>query len=587
LRSAVIDALIVLTMPLVDESSVLDIRFEAPSAHWAAAFLQLPLEAVQSDVTRRAAQMASAGVAHTAPVTLADLDRPAAVLTRTQWAIASRVDGTLSPRDLARQSGLSLYETVTSLGALIRRGLCAPVTLGSPAAARPASGATVASVPPAAVPATPLPPDAVSRLITRAAPPAARRPAAATLAVGSPDSSDPAPGPPALPARPATRYSGPLTPQAPAQPVPDHSDPLTRPAAPAQPAAASVPPVRSAPDEASLTRQSEASPARQPEAFPTRQPDGVTSADPAVPAARASWTDAATPVGRTPWPTSATSATSASPDTPVSRASWTGGAASAARDGNGPPPERRSFTPAATPTPLTPPRPPAASVPYGATPQAPVPAVNPAPVDVPSGTPGRPDLPSYPDYRRPTRRPWPQSEAPIPPATLAAPDAQPPAPTWGEPPASYPTRVPQSSRPARGAHRADRGPRPEAPRRPDDEASGAEAPEPPASLPTRRQPFNLPQRQPGRISTGDRYTTNAARSYTAAQASPAQAEDWARPTSFGRPAEADYPSDHPSAPLPITPAAPSQSGGGSESEDFTPAAPDLLRRVLDGLRRLA
>ena len=78
LRSAVIDALIVLTMPLSGGSSVLDIRFEAPSAHWAAAFLCLSLESVQPDVSRRAAQMARAGVAHTAPIALRDLDRPSA-----------------------------------------------------------------------------------------------------------------------------------------------------------------------------------------------------------------------------------------------------------------------------------------------------------------------------------------------------------------------------------------------------------------------------------------------------------------------------------------------------------------------------
>src|ERR1700727_3067339 len=142
LRSAVIHALIVLTMPLVGGSSVLDIRFEAPSGHWAAEFLRLSLESVQPDVSRRAAQMTQAGLAHTAPIALRDLDRPSAMLTRSQWAIASRVDGTLSPRDLARQSGLSLYETIISLGALIRRGLCVPAGLASPSPGQPAPGAS-------------------------------------------------------------------------------------------------------------------------------------------------------------------------------------------------------------------------------------------------------------------------------------------------------------------------------------------------------------------------------------------------------------------------------------------------------------
>ena len=206
LRSAVIDALIVLTMPLVGGSSVLDIRFEAPSGHWAAAFLRLSLESVQPDVSRRAAQMTQAGIAHTAPIALRDLDRPSAVLTRSQWAIASRVDGTLSPRDLARQSGLSLYETVISLGALIRRGLCAPADLASPGAGQPAPGATVSSVPPARAATTPVPPDALTRLVTRTAAPSRRHrtsPAVPAPAAPTPAETAPAPNGSADPGRAA------------------------------------------------------------------------------------------------------------------------------------------------------------------------------------------------------------------------------------------------------------------------------------------------------------------------------------------------------------------------------------------------
>ena len=45
-RSAVIDAVVVLTVPLADESFVSDIRFRAPSAHWAAAYSRLRVDAV-------------------------------------------------------------------------------------------------------------------------------------------------------------------------------------------------------------------------------------------------------------------------------------------------------------------------------------------------------------------------------------------------------------------------------------------------------------------------------------------------------------------------------------------------------------
>jgi len=46
-----------------------------------------------------------------------------------------------------------------------------------------------------------------------------------------------------------------------------------------------------------------------------------------------------------------------------------------------------------------------------------VPAVDPAPVDVPAGAVGSPVPPSYPAYRRSPQQQWPLSEAPVPPAT--------------------------------------------------------------------------------------------------------------------------------------------------------------------------
>ena len=139
LRSAIIDALLALTRPLAGRSSVSDIRFEAPGVHWAAAFVRLPLESAQSEVARRAEQMSCAGIADTVPVALADFDRGPAILTRDQWAIACRVNGSLTPRDLARQAGLPLYDTVTALGILLRRGLC---TLATPVPPPPRTSTT-------------------------------------------------------------------------------------------------------------------------------------------------------------------------------------------------------------------------------------------------------------------------------------------------------------------------------------------------------------------------------------------------------------------------------------------------------------
>jgi hypothetical protein len=134
LRSAMVDALLALTTPQAGGSSVSDIRFEAPGVHWAAAFVRLPLESVQAEVARRAEQMSHAGVADTVTIALADFDRGPAILTRDQWAIACRVNGSLTARDLARQAGLPLYDTITALGILLRRGLCTLATPSEPGA---------------------------------------------------------------------------------------------------------------------------------------------------------------------------------------------------------------------------------------------------------------------------------------------------------------------------------------------------------------------------------------------------------------------------------------------------------------------
>ena len=202
LRSAVIDALIVLTMPLVGGSSVLDIRFEAPSGHWAAAFLRLSLESVQPDVSRRAAQMTQAGIAHTAPIALRywtgpRLGSPAAS-GRSPAASTARSPRVTWPVSLAF---LSTRPSSRS-GALIRCGRRAPAHLASPGPGQPAPGATVSSIPPARAATTPVPPDALTRLVARTAAPSRRhRTSFAVPAPAAPNPAQPAPSsiPPARP----------------------------------------------------------------------------------------------------------------------------------------------------------------------------------------------------------------------------------------------------------------------------------------------------------------------------------------------------------------------------------------------------
>jgi hypothetical protein len=615
LHSAVIDALIVLTMPLVGGSSVLDIRFEAPSGHWAAAFLRLSLESVQPDVSRRAAQMTQAGIAHTAPIALRDLDGPSATLTRSQWAIASRVDGILSPRDLARQSGLSLYETIISLGALIRRGLCAPADLASPGSGQPAPGATVSSIPPARAATTPVPPDALTRLVARTAAPSRRhRTSSAVPAPAAPNPAEtaPAPNPSADHGRAAPapklnvaaqnvaaqnvaaqKVAAQNAPNAPA----DHGRPAS---------ALDWPPPAPSP-LASATPADAAFPGPPPPALggrdilagsprPVAHGDQDTFAAAPGNAASGDWDTLA----RSPRPTApgdvASLATSPHLDAPGDPAAFaprpatpgdtaayaTSGApaTSATWDTTGAPTGRPSFTPAVTPTP------PSSSEPSGrpvvsaaAVPGPQKPAVDPAPVDVPAGAVGSPVPPSYPAYRRSPRQQWPLSEAPVPPATPGGPS---PATSDADAPCAVPARAAAAggypARASRGAHRADPSSRPETGRTGrDDRDDRTEAAAPPWP---QRQPM-LPQRRPGhRVDRGQAVT----------QPIPVP-DGWTQRADFSSPPE-PIGASVPTRPLqPVGPANGSsagsaRSGGGAESEDFTPAAPDLLRRVLEGLRRL-
>jgi hypothetical protein len=106
------------------DAAVSDIRFAAAGAHWAAAFSCLDVASVLTEATGRAERMARYGLSRTTPVRLHDLGRPAAVLSRSQWALACAIDGAASAQDLAWRCGLALYEAIENIGQLIAAGLC-------------------------------------------------------------------------------------------------------------------------------------------------------------------------------------------------------------------------------------------------------------------------------------------------------------------------------------------------------------------------------------------------------------------------------------------------------------------------------
>ncbi len=132
LRSVIVDAILALTVPMSGDIAVSGIRFEAPRPHWASAFAGQPLDSVREEAACRAARIARYQVTRTATVALRDLDQGPVVLTREEWAIASRIGRTSTVRDLAWRSGLSLCDTIEYVGRLIWAGVC---TLGPGAAA--------------------------------------------------------------------------------------------------------------------------------------------------------------------------------------------------------------------------------------------------------------------------------------------------------------------------------------------------------------------------------------------------------------------------------------------------------------------
>ena len=127
IRSIVVDAFLVLTVPLATDSPVAAIRFTSTRTYWTEMFPRLGIDLVREEAYRRAERLAEHGLAPTTAVALCDLRAPAAVLTREQWAVACQIGECASALDLAARRGAALSDTLECLGGLARAGLCAPV----------------------------------------------------------------------------------------------------------------------------------------------------------------------------------------------------------------------------------------------------------------------------------------------------------------------------------------------------------------------------------------------------------------------------------------------------------------------------
>jgi hypothetical protein len=145
IRSIVVDAFLVLVVPLAVNSPVAAIRFTSTRTYWTELFPRLDIESVRREAVGRAEGIAQYGLAPTTAVALRELRRPSAVLTGEQWAVASQIMENSSARDLALRHGTALADMTECLGRLTRAGVCSPVrvrqhrqlTPGGPGSPRP------------------------------------------------------------------------------------------------------------------------------------------------------------------------------------------------------------------------------------------------------------------------------------------------------------------------------------------------------------------------------------------------------------------------------------------------------------------
>jgi len=142
IESIVVDAFLVLTIPLMADSPVAGIHFRPAVFAPTDLFPRLTLDLVRGEAIRRAELMAEYGLQPTTTVAPRDLAASATVLTREQWEVACQIGDRVSARELAMRRGASLSDTVQCLGSLVSAGLCAPVRGGgrghaAPRAARP------------------------------------------------------------------------------------------------------------------------------------------------------------------------------------------------------------------------------------------------------------------------------------------------------------------------------------------------------------------------------------------------------------------------------------------------------------------
>ena len=128
LRSAVLDAVIALTAPMTAGRFVATTRFAPRESHPAGSMLRLSIESVWAEVARRARQLARHDIPLEARPQLSDLRHHGTIVKREQWAVACKINGVATVRELAWRNGFALHDTIEWVGELVEAGLCTLLT---------------------------------------------------------------------------------------------------------------------------------------------------------------------------------------------------------------------------------------------------------------------------------------------------------------------------------------------------------------------------------------------------------------------------------------------------------------------------
>ena len=129
LQSIAFDSLLALTAPFAGECSVTGIRLAPQRSHWAQTVLAMDVASVRLHLEHMTRQLAWYDVTPRWRPQWSARSHPEALVNSGQRAIASLIDGRTTVGDLAWRGGLSLHETMESVGQLVRAGTC---TLSAP-----------------------------------------------------------------------------------------------------------------------------------------------------------------------------------------------------------------------------------------------------------------------------------------------------------------------------------------------------------------------------------------------------------------------------------------------------------------------